>query len=241
MSADETPSSVLDSVGPDAFRLSAEQIAYFNTFGYLRIPGLFANEAKLLTEGFEEVFAADGHEAMDYEMPLHFNERRVNLMCIIERTEKMNWLLDDPRVHAVLEPLFETKYEFSGSDGSLFYCESSWHHDSFGAPIDQRHIKLSFYLDSLGAETGAIRVIPGTNHYRDQFARAARRRLNKPEEVENQLGVRPHDIPSVAIPSEPGDLLCWDYRTLHASFHGGMRRRLFSVSFRDAEFVDEPA
>jgi hypothetical protein len=223
------------------FRLSDQQVNYFNTFGYLRVPGLFASEIDRLIEGFEDVFREDGHEALDYEMPLHFNERRVNMLCILERSEKMRWLLEDQRVTGLLGSLFTTPYEYSGSDGSLFYCESSWHHDSFGAPIDQRHIKLSFYLDPLTADTGAIRVLPGTHNYRDEWARGARRMLNKTDEIEGKVGVRAHDIPSVPIPSQPGDLVCWDYRTLHASFHGGQRRRLFSVSFRDSTFVgDDP-
>ncbi|MEM7139520.1 MAG: phytanoyl-CoA dioxygenase family protein [Actinomycetota bacterium] len=239
MQTSQPASNDSTSLASDApFELTDEQVTYFNTFGYLRIPGLFKDEIETLTKGFEDVFEADGHEALDYEMPLHFNERRVNLMNLIERSDKMRWLLDDTRINGTLQPLFgDARYEFTGSDGSLFYCESSWHHDSFGAPIDQRHIKISFYLDELTADTGAIRVIPGTHHYKDGFARAARKNLNKTEEIENKLGVRAHDIPSLPIPSTPGDMVCWDYRTLHASFHGGARRRLFSLSFRDADYV----
>lgn len=230
------PNSAQETVFGSAsgeFQLTAAQIHYFNTFGYLRLPGLFKPDIARLTEGFEDVFREHGQEAMDYRVALHNNERRVNMMGIVERSEKMRWLLDDARVHAILAPLFRTPYGYTGSDGNLFYCESSWHYDSFGAPLDIRHIKLSFYLDPLTAETGAIRVIPGTHHYHDVFSQMTREALYTPEEIVANVGVEPSAIPSVPLATEPGDLVCWDFRTQHASFRGDARRRLFSLSFRE--------
>lgn len=233
MNAPTSAPRPLIGAAPGEFELTAAQINYFNAFGYLRIPGLFKPDILGLTEGFEDVFRDYGHEAMDYRVALHNNERRVNMMAVVERSEKMRWLLDDARVHAILAPLFRTPYGYTGSDGNLFYCESSWHFDSFGAPIDIRHIKLSFYLDPLKAETGAIRVIPGTHHYTDTFSQLTRDALLMPEEIMSNVGVEPSAIPSVPVPTEPGDVVCWDFRTQHASFHGEARRRLFSLSFRE--------
>ena len=32
-------------------------------------------------------------------------------------------------------------------------------------------------------------------------------------------------------------MIAWDFRTIHASFNGGERRRLFSINFRGPEGV----
>ena len=47
------------------------------------------------------------------------------------------------------------------------------------------------------------------------------------------FGVDSTEIPAVVIDSDPGDVLIWDYRLIHASFNGLDRRRFFSVNFRE--------
>ena len=53
--------------------------------------------------------------------------------------------------------------------------------------------------------------------------------------VEEIFGVPGNEIPSVAINSSPGDLIIWNFRTIHGSYNGGERRRLFSLNFGEAE------
>lgn len=218
------------------FSLTEQQVRYFRTFGYLRLPGLFRDEIALLTEGFEDVFADETNERLEYEAALHDNQPRVIMLSVVDRTPKMSWLHDDPRVQAIGQTLVGPHAEFTGSDASLFYCETSWHPDDFGAPLAQHHVKLSWYLDDLTGESGAIRVMPGTNHWQDEFAKEVRRAALPPADYEEVFGVTDRELPCVTIASRPGDLICWDFRTLHASFNGNERRRLFSYSFRDASY-----
>ena len=35
------------------------------------------------------------------------------------------------------------------------------------------------------------------------------------------------------IETEPGDLVVWDFRSVHASYHGHTGRRLFSINYRE--------
>jgi ectoine hydroxylase-related dioxygenase (phytanoyl-CoA dioxygenase family) len=98
--------------------------------------------------------------------------------------------------------------------------------------LSQFHIKLLFYLDPMRAETGALRVIPGTSHYQDGYAKRLRRVLLKPNGLQNVYGLDALDVPSWTIESEPGDLLVTNFRTIHASLNGGARRRLFTMNFR---------
>jgi hypothetical protein len=215
--------------------VSPQQKAYFDTFGFVVLPGLFADDAPRITAGFEEVFANEGNPRMETFEELHLEQRRVIIPQFVTRTPNLSWLLDDPRTLGAVSGLLGPGAEYAESDGNLFFCESSWHPDTYGAALTRRHLKLSFYLDPLHGESGAIRMIPGTNHHRTPFAKALRANLEDPSAIADIYGVEPNEIPSWTLASEPGDVVAWDFRTIHASFNGGERRRLFSINYRGPE------
>jgi hypothetical protein len=219
------------------YQLSPQQLNYLATFGYLRIPGLFADDIGWITDGFERVFA--NHETWDLEEWLHFDRKRSIVPQFIDRDDELVKLRDDPRVVDIATAVLGEDYEYAESDASLFYCDTSWHPDIYGAPIDQFHLKLSFYLDPLVGDKGAIRMIPGTNHLGTTYAKLLYGKLQKPDEIGDTFGVDYDQIPSVVVESRPGDLLMWNYRTVHASFGGDDRRRLFSVSFKQPRHDDD--
>ncbi len=220
-------------IEPASFALSDQQLHFFQTFGFLQLPGLFADDIGRLDAGFEEVFANDDNERMETFVDLHRNQKRVIIPKFIDRSPDLVWLRDDPRVTTIVRQIIGDEFEYAESDGNLFDCESSWHADIYGAPLSQLHIKLSFYLEPLLSDTGAIRVIPGTSHQTSEFARYLRRDIEDTTTIFDRFGVSDRNIPSVPLETTPGDLVMWNYRTIHASFHGGIRRRLFSVSFRE--------
>jgi hypothetical protein len=218
------------SLDPAAFRLTPQAVAYFDTFGFLRLPGLFVDDIDRLTEGFEEIFAANA--TMDTNERLHFDQQRRIIPGFIEKSQRLAGLVDDPRVVGVVTSLMGDAHEYAQSDGNLFYCDTSWHPDTYFAPLVRYHVKLSFYLDPLLGESGAIRMIPGTNHHETPFAETLRRDLRDPMAIKEIYGVEHDQIPSWTLESTPGDLIVWNFRTIHASFNGGERRRLFSLNFR---------
>jgi ectoine hydroxylase-related dioxygenase (phytanoyl-CoA dioxygenase family) len=224
------------AVAPGAI-VSPQQKAYYDTFGFVPVRGLFADDAPRIVEGFEEVFANENHPRMETFEELHLDERRVIIPQFVERSPKLSWLLEDARVLGIVAGLLGPGCEYAQSDGNLFFCESSWHPDTYGAPLTRRHVKLSFYLDPLHGESGAIRMIPGTNFHRTPYAKALRANLEDPRGIADVYGVEPSEIPSWTLASEPGDVVAWDFRTIHASFNGGERRRLFSMNFRGPEGV----
>lgn len=215
-----------------AFRPTDQEVAFFETFGFVRFPGLFADDIDRITSGFEDVFADEAQNRMDVHEDLHLSERRVIIPGFIHRSEKLAPMVDDPRVVAIVDALFHDDWEYAESDGNLFYCESSWHPDTYSAPLTRMHLKLSFYLDSLSGENGAIRMIPGTNHHTTPYANELRTKLSDPLQIEDIFGVPYNEIPSWTLASEPGDVIVWNFRTIHASLNGGERRRLFSINFR---------
>ena len=221
------------SLGPPEGRggtLTAAQIRYFETFGFLAIRGLFADDVERLVTGFEDVFADHAH--METHDELHFDETRQIVPGFVQKSPLLEGLPTDSRVLGIVTSLLGDQFEDAESDGNIFSCDTSWHPDTYSAPMTEYHIKLSFYLDPLGGSSGAIRLLPGTNHYTDSYPRALRRDFADAGRIQELFGVQPCEIPSYVIESTPGDVIVWNFRTIHASFGGGQRRRLFSLNFR---------
>lgn len=243
--SESTPSASLDPRTTSG--LSAQQIAFFRQYGYLKVPGLFsAEEMARIEAGFESVFKeymnASGEALMHIkDSPLHVADQpqtrkeRFLIPGIIESSSELGDIPGDPRITGVVESLIGKNYVYRGSDGSIFNCSTSWHYDFFNDPFDKTSLKLSFYLDSLNHDSGAIRFMPGTN-MDNEYTRTLRRVFNfrgdeKPEEV---FGIKPEDAPSVTVETEPGDLVLWNYLTMHATFHGNVRRRQIGLNFTQA-------
>jgi hypothetical protein len=96
--------------------------------------------------------------------------------------------------------------------GTRYYGETSWHTDS---DLPLRSVGCLAYLEPVGADSGALRVIPGSHH--PQFGEAL-----------SGLGgscLRDPSLPAYVVATEPGDMLLLDERVLHASFGGGLRRQ----------------
>jgi ectoine hydroxylase-related dioxygenase (phytanoyl-CoA dioxygenase family) len=219
--------------------LSPGQIRYFETFGFLVLPGLFAADVDRLVTGFEEVFA--NHQRWETHERLHFNETRMIIPSFVKKSPLLVDLPTDPRVVGVVQSLLGENFIDTESDGNLFSCDTCWHPDTYSAPLTDHHVKLSFYLDDLSGQSGAIRMMPGTNHFKDDYPKTLRRELDDPDRIESLFGMAPEDLPSHIIESTPGDVVIWDFRTIHASFNGGARRRLFSLNFRQLPEPDGKA
>jgi Phytanoyl-CoA dioxygenase (PhyH) len=223
--------------------ITEQQLTFLHTFGFLRLPGLFADEIDEITEAFETVFATPDNFRMDMNEPLHRNDRRVIIPKFIDHHPRLARLRDDERILEVARAVLGADAEYAESDGNLAFCHSEWHADTYGAPMATRHIKLSFYLDPLRADSGAIRVLPGTQYWQSPYARDLRGAFRDFGKTADVFGVESTEIPAVIVDSDPGDILIWDYRLVHASFNGLDRRRFFSVNFRERarEDASEPA
>ena len=88
--------------------------------------------------------------------------------------------------------------------GTWYEGNTGWHRDSLA---DITSIGMVAYLDPLRADSGALRVVPGSHARPDQSL------------------PRPGDDVGIAIATTPGDVIAFDEHLIHGSTGGSVRRQ----------------
>ena len=212
-------------------RLTEQQLAYFDTFGFLKFPGLLADEVERISEAFGDTWrrVGGGHHGQP-----HDHERRSALIQFIDRTEYLSGLLDNPRIEGIAASLLGEDFNYSGSDGNDYVGDTKWHSDGY---VGKKYlsVKMAFYLDPVTSDTGCLRVIPGSHKYGDRFGDALQEVLVRSTDNRNEdaWGIRGSDVPAAVLETVPGDLLLFNHNTKHASFGGGTARRMFTINLEE--------
>jgi hypothetical protein len=173
-----------------SFQLSEQQLNFFHTFGYLGFPQLMADRAAEIVNEFEAVWAGRGS---GHNGKTHDGTARSCIVPFIDQRERLASLIDDPRIHGIATSLLGDDFNYMGSDGNYYVGDTRWHSDGWHKEI--LHIKLAFYLDPLTAETGALRVIPGSHRLGDRYAEGLQAEIRKSTDV---WGVEGRDLPAIA-------------------------------------------
>lgn len=215
--------------------LTRQQKNFFDTFGYLVLPGLLKDSASAITAAFERLYAKDDKEIIDWRHEAHYMKSRRVLLQFIEREPALTALLEHPVIDGIFRSLLGEDYLYRASEGNIFTGDTYWHSDLYGAHFKYRHIKILLYLEPLDADSGAFRAIPGSHLFGDKFANLLERYVWKHEE---NYGLEKDEVPCVTIPTQPGDALVFDYRLKHATSHTRQNRRMFSICASE-RFADE--
>jgi hypothetical protein len=194
----------------------AQQRAHFETFGFLKLPGLLQTEVAGITREFEAVFPQLGlrHDGTKHTTVVPFVDQRAGLCA----------LLDHPGILAAVGNLLGPDFNYVSSDGNYYTGDTGWHRDSLYQ--SNSYLKVAFYLDAVRRDTGCLRVIPGSHtdagilQWNDDRVRAS----------EGEWGVAARDVPAFALESDPGDVLIFNHRTLHSSAGGSNQRRMFTMN-----------
>jgi hypothetical protein len=207
---------------PDIVPLTDAQLRFFETFGYLGMPGLLADRIDEIIREFEALWESrgGGHNGRP-----HDGTARSCIAQFIDHRERLSSLIDDPRILGIATSLLGDDFNYMGSDGNYYAGDSGWHSDGWHSTI--RHVKIAFYLDPLTRDTGCLRVIPGSHRISDQYAGSLQEQVRRSEELWGVLG---RDLPAVALETQPGDIVCFNHNTKHASFGGSKRRRMFTIN-----------
>ena len=166
--------------------LTSQQEAYFEAFGFLVVRQLFSpDEVEVITREFEAAMVEDRDGR-----PFDGQKRQTVNRWYLGRPA-VKFLTDDERIHGSIEQLLGPGYEFmNGNDGNFYVGDTEWHPDfgwdpsipegkndperlagRRGQPHYVPSIKVAFYLDPVGKDSGCLRVIPGAhrNPYHDQL------------------------------------------------------------------------
>lgn len=215
--------------------LTIAQIEHFRTFGFVILRDHLAETiAALRTEvgaALRHAFGATydarvvGGIAGHYlPMASRYTPTSTSLIC------------DDPRLIAVAEALLDGPVILECPEGNLYFGEAGWHADD---GVGVQGVKFAVYFDELGAANGALRLMPGS-HHPEQHARLTRyRNVTCRRERAGEATARELGFPGYVADTRPGDVICFDVHTWHASL-GGHDRLVWTIVYqRCPESADE--
>ncbi len=143
---------------------------------------------------------------------------------------------DDPRFIDAAEQLLGGPVIPECPEGVLYFAEAGWHTDD---GIGVRGVKFAAYFDELTAETGALRLVPGSHHEEQGARLAAYQRRQPPVRTSAEAAACRASVPGYAAGTEPGDVIAFDLHTWHASFGGRDRLAWTAVYQRYPETAAE--
>ena len=190
--------------------LTTEQYQHYQAFGFVTLRNVFnPHELVKINKEFES-----GLKTAYHHMPFDGTTRHwVTMMgqsrpCFAE-------LLEDPRLCDVAEQLYGDDVLGIATDANRYVGNTKWHPDTHS--IHQYGVKFAFYLQPVGPNTGALRVIPGS--HRNPYH-------NTLKQVIPDLNMSIENVPSHICDSEPGDIVAFDLRLWHSSYGGSSDRHM---------------
>lgn len=206
--------------------INQQQRNFFETFGYLVLPGAVADDILWITNEFEGVFTDLGI--------VHDPKQRTVIVPFIDQRERFCTLLDHPVINGIAAGLLGDGYNYLGGDGNYYTGDTRWHSDGFHTVGS--YLKIALYLDPVTRDSGCLRVIPGSHRIDLKETWDANKALRAPE----LWGIEQRDVPAVALESKPGDVVAFNHNIMHAAFGGDSKRRMFTLNLnRRCETTDE--
>lgn len=193
--------------------LTEGQIDFHKTFGYTVLKQLFsADELPTIRKEFDTTMA-DQYAHTPYD-----GTKRHWVPMMDEETPFFASLMEDPRLLTVARQLYGDDVLGIGTDANRYTGDTHWHRDT--RTIHQYGVKFAFYLELVGENTGALRVIPGTH------------RLPNDDEFADGVRSLPlEQVPCAVLASEPGDVVAFDLRMWHASYGGSDDRQMSTIVY----------
>lgn len=217
----------------NTIKLTTQQKNRFDLLGYLVFPNLFTKEISDIRAEFDRVFKDSADQIMPWEHVVHHNLPRQIMPMITEKSDMLNALAHSEKISSIITDLVGEPFRLLGSDGNIYDCGTRWHTDLTGLPYNCRNVKVIFYLDEMRAGEDAFRIIPGSHHHTDQFAKKLKRMIKTPEE---NIGLSITEVPCDEIPTSPGDVVVFDARAWHAVPYVGNRRHMMSFLYVDKDY-----
>ena len=215
--------------------ITPEQKAHWDAFGFLLLRQLFAqDEVKELRQAFIDVMDRHGGEDALSGPPTW------STGAFVERHPLLtHWLADD-RIYGIPEALLGPDFILETNGGFVYWGDTLWH-GGFSpdeSPASYYNVaKVAMYFDPLAKEDGCLRVIPGSQSR--PFGEQVRPQQNLDDRDAMPFGVAQEDVPSVALESEPGDIIVFTERVFHSAFGSVKGRMQFASEYAANPTTDE--
>jgi hypothetical protein len=212
--------------------LTDEQKNHFKTFGFLVLRQV------LTPEEIDEIRRESDRILLENRQGEPFpGTKRQAMIPFFEHSPALLRYMEDDRIYHLGTDLLGPGFVLNATEGNLHVGDTQWHGGGPEAEVVP-HIKIAFYLEPTTKDSGALRLIPGSN-----FAEI-RQRL-QPLTAQNDdpstmpFGVSGPDLPCQVFESEPGDIGIFSEHTWHAAFGGKPGRSQHAINFMANPTTDE--
>jgi hypothetical protein len=206
--------------------LTQSQIIQFEVFGFVVLEGVFtSDELRTITSEFDLGLAWATANTERRGIRKQFNWSNLG-----PDTPFLASLLEDTRFLGSAEQLLGRDVIGRTCNSNSFDGDrTEWHPDADNPA--RRGLKFASYLQPLDEKTGALRLISGSHKepLHSDIKRIAFKESNKG--VVDEGGLDVDEMPAYVARSEPGDVVAFDSRIWHASWGGGVDRRMCSVNY----------
>ena len=212
--------------------ITPEQKAFFHTFGFIHLAQQFSTAEM-------DAVALEADELWEKQRggwPLGENQ---NIQEMVEKGPVMTRLVEDDRIWGAVEAFLGPGFLWNGSEGNLsFSAEHEWHTDRANEPHATTY-SFHLYLDPVRADTGCLRVIPGSHKPPLHDSLYPDRRPESGQNAMADFGVGGTEIPGLAVESDPGDIVFFSQKIYHSVFGKQPGRRYLKLRFVAPPETDE--
>jgi hypothetical protein len=215
--------------------LTTDQVDHFRTFGFVVLRGCLADRIGVLCAeadaAIRDAYATTYHERVIDGISGHYLPMASRLTPV-----SASLACDDPHFSGAAEQLLGGPVIPECPEGVLYFSEARWHTDD---GIGVRGVKFAAYFDELSAGTGALRLVPGSQHAEQNARLAAYSRRRDPAHDDAGFAAYQASFPGYAAETVPGDVIAFDLHTWHASSGGRDRLAWNAVYLRCPATQDE--
>jgi hypothetical protein len=185
--------------------LSDVQIDYFRTFGFVPLPNFLGTDRAGALRDEVDAAIRDAYATTYSERVIDGISGHYLPMASPLTPLSASLVCDDPLLIDAAEQLLGSQVLPSVPEGVLYFADAGWHDDD---GIGVHGVKFATYFDELDRANGALLFVPCSHHTDGRpYLRAYQR-----------AGY--DDVPAVAVPSSPGNVVAFDLHTFHAAFGG---------------------
>ena len=212
--------------------ITMEQKQHFETFGFLVLRQLFTLQEIEIVRRESDKILSENRRGEPFP-----GEKRQSMIPFFEMSPVLRPFIEDDRIYMLGVDLLGPDFILNATEGNLHVGDTRWHGGG-PEPEPVPHIKIAFYLEPNTKETGALRVIPGSH-------KPGFRKLLQPLTAQHDdptvvpFGVSGAELPSVAIESQPGDVVIFPETLWHAAFGGHPGRSQHAINFMANPVTDE--